>query len=313
MRWLESRALGANGAPCPTMCQWRWDDNYPTTYNGMGEGMAGIAYAFDAFAERTGDATYERYALGAANFLEDQISAAGAIPERPGTTIYDTGYLSGSAGQAFFFARLYQRTHDARWRTDSNRLMAWVRSQAQRQSVGIAWPIEVNPHGGGNAMLATGVEEGNAGIGWVELQLYKLTNDPVDLRTAISAGDWLVSVAQIDHGGMSWQEDYGRALTHTSLDNGAPGIGWFLDDLYRATGDRKYEDAAIGAATWLANVSFVDSLGVYWYENRTGSVDSTHWRLPAEPSWHWGFAGITAYFARLSGWPVDIPGEQPGL
>lgn len=312
MRWLESRSLGANGLTCPTMCEWRWDDNLPVTYNGMGEGIAGIAYAFDAFAERTGEGSYERYALGAASFLERQISPNGAIPERPGTAIYDTGFLSGSAGQAFLFARLYRRTHDARWLRDARRLIEWVRSKAEKERAGIAWPIELDPHGG-NPMLATGVEEGNAGIGWVELQLYKVTNDALDLRTAVSAGDWLVAVAQSDHGGLSWQEDFGRPLTHTSLDNGAPGIGWFLDDLYRATGDRTYEDAALGAATWLGNVEFADPLGVYWYEHRTGAVNSAQWHLPAEPSWHWGFAGIAAYFARLSGWGVDIPGEEPGL
>lgn len=312
MRWLETRALGSGGTPCPTICQWRWDNNNATTYNGMGEGIAGIAYAFDAFAERTGDATYEQYALGAADFLEAQITPKGAIPERPGTTIYDTGFLSGSAGQAFLFARLYERTHDARWLRDAERLIGWVRSKAKKEPTGIAWPIELDPHGG-NRMLATGMEEGNAGIGWVELQLYKITSDPLDLQTAVAAGEWLVAVAQNDHGGLSWQEDYCRPLTHTSLDNGAPGIGWFLDDLYRATSNQAYENAALGAATWLANVTFTDSLGIYWYENRTGNVSSTTWHLPAEPSWHWGFAGITAYFARLSGWSLDIPGEEPGL
>jgi hypothetical protein len=323
MTWIESRALGVGSTPCPALCRWRRDDDFPTTYNGMGEGIAGIAWAFDAMNERTHDPSYERYALGAAAFLESQItataaggrggaSAPGAIPERPNTTIFDTGYLSGSAGQAFLFARLFLHTGNARWLRDTERLIAWVRSREQPQRTGVAWPIEVDPHGG-NPQLATGVEEGNAGIGWVELQLYKVTGDPLDLRTAIAAGDWLVSVAQEDNGGVAWEEDFRRPLTHTSLDNGAPGIGWFLDDLYRVTGNSSYEDAAAGAARWLTTVAFCDDRGIYWYENRKGSANLRTWRLPAEPSWHWGFSGIMGYFARLSGWPVDIPGEQPAL
>ena len=33
-------------------------------------------------------------------------------------------------------------------------------------------------------------------------------------------------------------------------------------------------------------------------------------RLPAEPSWHWGSAGIAAFAARLAGWSGQAPGGQ---
>jgi Lanthionine synthetase C-like protein len=313
MHWLEARAQGDGGVACPMRCQWRWDDIEPLTFTGMGEGIAGIAYAFDTFAERTGDTHYEAYALGAAAFLESRISSTGAIPEHPDTRGYDTGFLSGSAGDAFLFARLYQRTGDTRWLADARRLIGWVRAQSLPQRAGIAWPIEIDARNGNDDRLATGVEEGNAGIGWVELQLYKVTHDPLDLATASSAGDWLLSVAQPMAGGSSWPEDFGHALTHTSLDNGAPGIGWFLDDLYRATGRRDYEDGARAASAWLAGVAFTDRDGAYWFEHFTGTPSQPRWALPADPSWHWGLAGITAFFARLDGWNVDIPGEEPGF
>ena len=44
-------------------------------------------------------------------------------------------------------------------------------------------------------------------------------------------------------------------------------------------------------------------LGALWYENR---LDGRR-RLRAEPSWHWGSAGIWAFAARLAGW------SGPGL
>ncbi len=312
MRWEIARGEEAGGMPCPTRCQWRYTDDPSNTevFTGMGQGIAGIAYALDAFAERTGDARYEAYALGAAAYLESLISSDGAIPERPGTTGFDTGFLNGSAGDAFLFLRLYQRTGDSRWLADAERLLGWVRSQGIRQSAGTAWPIEIDPTGvDANDLLATGIEEGSAGIGWVELQAHTLTGAQIDLRTAREAGDWLLAVGVDECGGKAWAEDAGSPLVHTGLDNGAAGIGWFLDDLWRAAGDDKYRRGALGAETWLAAVARTDRVGLYWYEHRR----DRGWRLAREPSWHWGTAGIAAFFARLQGWPIDIPGEEPGL
>ena len=49
-----------------------------------------------------------------------------------------------------------------------------------------------------------------------------------------------------------------------------------------------------------------DGLGTLWYENQTGGKPA----LLAEPSWHWGSAGIAAFAARLVGWSGRSPGGQ---
>lgn len=309
MRWLGSRAEGVRGVPCPRLCRWRYYDDAPDYRTGMGEGNAGIVHAFDTFARRTGKRSFKRYALGGARYLESRISARGAIAERAGGTDYDTGFLSGSAGDAFMFLSLYRHTHSPRWLADGKRLLAWVRSVGRPQRDGIAWPIEVDPREGDNQDLATGIEEGAAGIGWVELQAYRLTHDPIDLRAAIGAGDWLFGNALDELGGNSWPEDLGRPLVHTSLNNGAPGIAWFLDDLAFVTHDRDYSQAVRDARRWLRAVARTDSRGVYWPEHRDGRA----WHLAREPSWHWGTAGIVGFLARMRGWTTDMPGEEPGF
>ena len=311
IEWEIARAESAGPDGCPARCRWHYTDDPSdgTVFTGMGQGIAGIAYAFDAFAERTGDQRYESYAVGAAAYLETLITSDGALPEHPGTTEYNTGFLSGAAGDAFLFLRLAQRTGDARYRDDARRLLGWVAQQARPQPSGLAWPIQIDPVGGNNDLLATGIEEGAAGIGWVALQSYRAAGDPADLQIAIHAGDWLLAIALDECGGKAWAEDAGGPLVHTSLDNGAPGIGWFLDDLWRATAVQAYRDGALGAATWIGATSRLDARGVYWSENRR----LTHWRLRREPSWHWGTAGIAAFMARLQGWPVDMPGEEPAL
>lgn len=332
MDWEISKAEAPNGQACPHVCLWHWQD--PATdkiYTGMGEGVAGIAWAFNAFAVRRAaidplrSARYERYAQGAAAWLESQMvhvklangEDAASMPESPGTKIFDTGYVSGSAGDAFLFYQLYLTTGRNQYRHDGDLLLNWVRAQGVKDGScpGLKWPIQTT--GRGHKLFATGVEEGNGGIGWVALQAYKLlmarAPGPAikDLEMARSAGDWLLSSCAGHNKDQKtwWPEDAGRNLIHTSLDNGAPGIAVFLYDLYAATGAPSYRDGAADAQRWIRSVAFDDHGTSYWCEH----TEDGNWRLCHEPSWHWGAAGIIDMAARLQGWPLDIPGEEPGF
>jgi hypothetical protein len=332
MDWEIAKAEAPKGQACPAVCFWRWQD--PATdkiYTGMGEGVAGIAWAFNAFAVRRADmdpmesARFEKYAQGSAAWLESQMlhvklphgEDAAAIPESPGTNIYDTGYLSGSAGDAFLFYQLYLTTGRNQYRHDGDLLLNWVRAQGVKDGScpGLKWPIQTKANG--HRLFAAGVEEGNAGIGWVALQAYKLlmVRSPAlaikDLELARAAGDWLLSpCANHDKDEKAyWPEDEGRNIVHTSLDNGAPGIAVFLYDLYVATGAPSYRDGAADAQRWIRSVAFDDHGTSYWCEH----IEDGNWRLCRDPSWHWGAAGIIDMAARLQGSPLDIPGEEPGF
>jgi hypothetical protein len=292
------------------MVRWAWYDtggvksaDYET---GIGEGQAGIVYAFATFAQRTGDPQYLRYAEAGAAYLESLITPAGAIPEQVGGAGSDTGYLSGAAGDAFAFLNLYQGTHQQRWLDDAKRLLSWLAATGQPQTAGTAWPTELDTSGQNrNGQLATGIEEGAAGIGWVELQAYKITGDASYLRTATAAGDWLLSVGKSQASGVAWPEYSGNAPLSPSLDNGAAGIGWFLDDLWLATGKTNFEHGAQAARQWLTSQAQQTASGASW----TGMDGTTS--LPGEPSWHWGESGIAAFLVRAAGWQLDIPGEEP--
>jgi hypothetical protein len=94
---------------------------------------------------------------------------------------------------------------------------------------------------------------------------------------------------------------------HVGLDSGAAGIGWVLEDLAHAGLDPAANRAA--ARSTLAGLrtrAVRDALGMSWYENETGGKQL----VPAEPSWHWGSAGIAAFAARLAGWSGRGPGGQ---
>jgi lantibiotic modifying enzyme len=303
MQWLIDQA-----EPLPRQ-RARWDYfDYANEYRtGIGEGNAGVVYALEAFARRSGDARFERYARAGAAYLEGLITRNGALAERPGRMQFDTGFLSGAAGDAFSFLALYAGTHERRWLRDAERLLRWLDRQADRRAHGIAWPIEgESADGSSDDTLAAGFEEGAAGIGWVELQAWRVTGRRHYLLQASRAGEWLLSLAPAaaDTG---WPEDLGGRLTHTGLNNGAAGVGWFLHDLALATHDARFEAGAQAALSWLA----AQRTPAGWPESRDLAASPA--QLLGEPSWHWGAAGIAAFAARMAGWANDAPGEEPAL
>ena len=100
----------------------------------------------------------------------------------------------------------------------------------------------------------------------------------------------------------------GQSTRHVGLDSGAAGIGWALDDLARAGIEpMPNRTAARAALASVRRAAYEDRRGRYWYENR--GAGRRQYR--AEPSWHWGSAGIAAFGARLSGWLDGTPGGQP--
>lgn len=312
--WLLTVAVAPSGKTCPAQqCTWDWwVPAQGKLYLGLGSGVAGIFYGLDQAAQATGNATYEAYAQAAAAYEEAQINASGAVPEVPGGAKLDTGLYQGGAGVAFAFLSLYQHTGNTRWLADANKILAWVRSQEKQEGDGLAWPVSVGAKG--DASLSTEIAEGAAGIGWVELQAYKLTHAAIDLDTAEEAGTWLLGIQTQEGSGDAWQAyttGGGAGDYYTSEDLGVSGIGYFFNDLYLATGNTAFNTAAQDAAQWLQSTSFQDSNGSNWYiDDCTGCGG---WRNAADPSFDWGIAGIGAFAARLSGGPDDMPRDVEAL
>jgi rhamnogalacturonyl hydrolase YesR len=314
INWLLTVAKSPAGKSCPSQqCSWDWwVPARGKVYLGLGSGIAGIFYGLDQIAQTTGSTTYENYALAAAAYEETQITSSGAVPETPVGATYDTGLYQGGAGIAFAFFSLYQHTGNTRWLADANKIMAWVRSEERTELTGVAWPISVGAKG--NSTLSTEIAEGAAGIGWVELQAYKLTHAPVDLETAQAAGNWLLSVQTANANGDAWDAYLTGSDAdefYTSEDLGASGIGYFFHDLYLATGTTSYNSAAQDAANWLQTASITDADGASWYED--DCLDCGGWLNRSEPSYNWGIAGIGAFAARLSGGPDDMPRDVSAI
>jgi lanthionine synthetase-like protein len=304
MRWVIAQA---EGAACPqSVCSWRWTDDpsWRVAYSGVGMGQAGIVLALDAFADRTGNPTFRAYArAGAAQLRTITSDGARPLPKGSADDTAETGFLSGSAGAAQMFFERYRHDRDRLDLVTARRLLDWVNAQAVAdRSGGLRWPRASD-----DGSSTSGFELGAAGIAWVNLQAAGATSDAGYLEVARRAGVRLRHVATAGDG---WRESPADASSavHVGLDSGTAGIGWVLEDLARAGVERDDNGGvARSALAWLRAGATRDRHGVFWYESRSGGRP----RLRAEPSWHWGAAGIAAFAARLAGWTGRSPGGLP--
>ncbi len=110
------------------------------------------------------------------------------------------------------------------------------------------------------------------------------------LHLAREVGDALCTAAEERDGGLCWKRRFEwseRTAYSPDLYGGAAGVGLFLADLARQTGEGRYSDAARGAARWLA--------GPAWGRGR------------AQHGLHDGEAGVAYFFLRLAEL-LDAPG-----
>ncbi|HET6863666.1 MAG TPA: lanthionine synthetase LanC family protein [Candidatus Saccharimonadales bacterium] len=315
--------------------RWKWNVTDPNSpyYMGMGEGAAGITYALADGYQRLQHSDPDvanrckKYMNGSLAFIESvrqelakNIGSGPAIPEtgvvgQDGDTELDSGYLHGAAGDAFMYMHLYEIFHDKQDFDHATELLDYLSDDQHGPMVkvsnnAVTWRLALDPRGGNNNRYATGFEEGNAGIGWVFLQAYKLTGNNTYLQLAERAGNWLINVAvKGQDSSLTWHENENpvNPLVHANLNNGAAGIGVFMRDLYLANGKQSYQTAAKGAYKGIVSSAKFKAGDIYWQDNGGNDPYSN------DPSWHWGLSGIAEFAQRLNGGLQDIPGEQPAL
>jgi tRNA A-37 threonylcarbamoyl transferase component Bud32 len=140
---------------------------------------------------------------------------------------------------------------------------------------------------------------GTAGRLRHHLLLWDETEDPGHLRFAVAAGEQLLALAEPSAGnGLSWQapNDFGVSAANLGYAHGAAGIGDALIDLYEATGDSKFLEAAAGAARWIAALAVPTT-----DEGSTGLNWARSERTPlTEGFWCHGAGGIGLFLLRAS-------------
>jgi lantibiotic modifying enzyme len=337
--WTLAQAenIGTDAEP---VYRWQWDVNDDESGHqmGMGMGAVGIVRTLALFHERVQDSdpafasTLKQYIDGGVRYIKqtqgalaDRIGAdyQNALPETgdidgEGGTNVNAGYLSGVAGLADMYLELYRVFDDEQYLAEAKEALAWLglpgkpgAALVQPEEGGVAWKLALDPEGGDNPALATGIEEGSAGIGLTYLKAYELTGDPAYLEMAKATADWLIAV-DVDSSPerAAWNEnedeDPDNDTVHANANNGAAGIGSFFQKLGELTGDAKYQSVAFQARNSLANTARVEDGKVFWIDNGGDGEDD----YKDDPGWHWGLSGIVVFGADMKGVQVDLPGQQ---
>lgn len=104
----------------------------------------------------------------------------------------------------------------------------------------------------------TDIIGGNAGIGLALLYARRLWNDTRALELARQAGLRLVQLGIPAQGGLRWEMNAGFPRYMPNFSHGTSGVGYFLTELYRATGERQFLDAALAGARHVVAIANTD-------------------------------------------------------
>ena len=252
-----------------------WRTEYRALDATLYEGTAGVGLFLAQLAVVTGSREAEHAAIGA---IRHAVVRAGSR----------AGFHVGTLGIAWSAARVGALLDDAASREAARRL---------------ARATHPPPDGGLDIIL------GLAGSIMARLALAAALEAPDSIGDALAAADELLGAATVTPEGWSWaSRDRPRRRHLCGLSHGAAGIGWALLELYSATGEPRFAEAARGAFAY--ERSWLDRNAGTWPDLRVGGQRRgarTPLPSPAIGTWCHGEAGIALTRMRAA----DVLGPEP--
>ncbi|MQA79363.1 MAG: protein kinase [Streptosporangiales bacterium] len=152
----------------------------------------------------------------------------------------------GLAGACLAHVHLARRTGDERLARRADAYADALAAAADEDELGPYWRIPADSDSVLAGKVHHGFAHGAAGIGYALLA----NGRDADVRLAVRTGDALCRAAQVDGDGAAWWPVGQREPTRLPhWCSGSSGIGTFLLRLYASTGERRFADHAIAAAT----------------------------------------------------------------
>ncbi len=193
-------------------------------------------------------------ATGEQQFLDEAIEAADDILSfLDGRDDLSIAFYSGLPGYLFVLDMVAEESGLERFRLGAIRIVRSMASQATPLGAGMGW-IEPMPFSditgltGDREVLDLSI--GAAGAGLAFLYAHRRQLDVRALDWARQTADRLLEMATETPDGPNWlmMADMPFEFTAPNFAHGAAGVGYFLADLFRATGEQHYLDVAIAAA-----------------------------------------------------------------
>jgi lantibiotic modifying enzyme len=140
----------------------------------------------------------------------------------------------------------------------ANEAARWIRSAEKKTDQGTFWlPEPDHPEKATTVSPGNTIYSGSAGTTLFFLELAKATGDASTLQAAKSGADYLVS---------TWQELKAPQKTglELSFNSGVAGVAFTLTEVWKATQDNKYRDAALASTRHIVASAKSEGSGVEW-------------------------------------------------
>jgi lantibiotic modifying enzyme len=226
-----SRVLGHGGPPLRTLYH----------------GSAGIALFYIELYRVTGNPSHIDDAVSAGEDLLAHLEAQDFV---------SVGFYSGLPGYLFVLNELAKVSGDGRFFSGAARTVQQLADQSAPLGSGIGW-IEPMPFSditgitGDRELLDLSIGAAGAGLGF--LYAHRQGIDDRALGWATQTADRLLEMSVESDAGPNWlmMADMPFPFTAPNFAHGAAGVGYFLADLYRVTGEQRYLDTALAAAGYV--------------------------------------------------------------
>lgn len=210
-------------------------------------GSAGVVVFYLELHRATEDPAHLETAVAAGDDLLAYVDATEGLS----AAIY-----SGWPGYVFVLNELAKASAQPRFRDGAKKALEKLMGQSEPLGSGIGW-IEPMPFSDITGM--TGDREvldlsiGAAGVGLVLMYAHRQGLDERALGWARQTADRLLEMSVDTPDGPNWlmMADMPFPFTAPNFAHGAAGVGYFLADLHRETGDQTYLDTALAAAEYV--------------------------------------------------------------
>ena len=224
-------------------------------------GSAGIVvYYLELFAS-TGDQSYLDAAIAGGDQVLSYVKA-----KADEQAFITSGFYSGWPGYVFTLTELFKASGEERFKEGAEISLNRLVAQSSPIGDGIGWiePIpfsDITGIKGEREVIDLSV--GAAGAGLIFLYAHRNGIGSNHLEHAIKTADRLLQVGEETDDGTRWlmMVDMAFPFTAPNFAHGGAGVGYFLADLYRDTGDDRYLDAAKSAARYVMSRTHVQDDG----------------------------------------------------
>lgn len=250
-------------------------------------GAAGIGLFLLEMHAATGEKRYVDCAVDAADWLIAQgVPEKGGLKWKPGASLdrFYTGFSHGTAGIAFYLARVFERTGKKRFLDSAEAGARWLEKHAVSDGKGLKW-FHYQPDA--TDRFQTGWCHGPAGTGRLFLELFRQTGRGGYLKTAKKGAAWLMAVLNMESGAGFWG---------LSACCGTAGVGDYFLDLFLAGGDEVHLEYAATIAGCLMDRARLVGEGCCWSDSASAAAND---KIIPQRGYMKGAAGVGSFFLKL--------------